>query len=107
RDDIARSLRTSAQSTGCVVINGEARQIGDDDAIILARSLDRNEAILHVPQDLVERPVMRIAVAAAARIHVGDGIARYDGLKDVLAFDIGAAVAFELDAPDFGVDELR
>ena len=46
-----RSLPADSTSTS------SAGQVGEDDAIVVAGAFDRDQAVLHVPDDLLDRPL--------------------------------------------------
>ena len=79
-------------------------RVGDDDTVVLARAGDRDEAVPDIPDDFLDRSLKGIAVPSAARIEVGDRLAGFRGLDDVLADRVDLAAALDLDAADLGVD---
>src|SRR5262245_2644451 len=98
-----RCRRSAAQPGGACDVDLERRGVLEDDPVVDARALDGDEPVLDVPRDALDRPVEGIAVAAAARVHVGGALARLDRLDDVLLHHIDLPVAPELDAADLGL----
>ena len=96
-----RNWRDAAISTSSIF------SILEHDTVIRFRPLDRDQAVANIFDDLLDRPLERVAVPASARIHVGDGLAGFDGLQDVGAGDVHLAATLQFHPTDFLVDQLR
>src|SRR6185312_11230940 len=74
-------------------INCKGFGVGNDDAVVFARPGHRDQAVLHIQEDFFDRTLKGIAVSPTAWIEVGDSLARFEVLDDVLADCLDFAIA--------------